>query len=192
MSGGQLRANFQMASLFSHAVAALGIGACFYQTRTPKRVWALGVLCSVIPDVDVIGFRFGIHYGDFWGHRGFTHSLFFAACLAGLAVLLAFSQAVPGLSRFTLWMYFFLSTASHGVLDALTDGGLGVAFFSPFNNARYFLPWSPIRVSPIGVSRFFTHGGLAVIQSEMLWIWLPAALLAVSAWLIRRRIALST
>jgi len=42
------------------------------------------VLCSVIPDLDAIGFRFGIHYGDFWGHRGFTHSLIFAALLAGL------------------------------------------------------------------------------------------------------------
>jgi len=189
--GRAITGNFQMASIFSHAVAALGIGACFYQPRTPKRAWVLGVLCSVIPDVDVIGFPLGIRYGDFWGHRGFTHSLLFAALLASLALLLAFRQAVPGLSRFALWMYFFLATASHGFLDAMTDGGLGVAFFSPFNNARYFLPWRPIRVSPIGISRFFTHGGLVVIQTELLWIWLPAALLMASAWLIRRRVALS-
>jgi inner membrane protein len=179
--------NFQMASVFSHAVAALGIGACFYQPRTPKRVWVVGVLCSVIPDVDVIGFRFGIHYDDFWGHRGFTHSLLFAALLASFGVLLAFRQAVPYLSRFALWMYFFLATANHGLLDAMTDGGLGVAFFSPCNNTRYFLPWRPIRVSPIGIGRFFTHGGLAVIQSELVWIWLPAAMLIVSTWLIHRQ-----
>ena len=178
---------FQMASLFSHAVVALGIGACFYQPRTPKRVWVLGVLCSVIPDVDVIGFRFGIRYGDFWGHRGFTHSLVFAAFLASFVMLLVFRQALPGLRRFALWTYFFLATASHGLLDAMTDGGLGVAFFSPFNNTRYFLPWRPIRVSPIGISRFFSQRGLEVVQSELLWIWLPAALLMVSAWLIRRR-----
>jgi inner membrane protein len=152
----------------------------------PKRVWVAGALCSVVPDLDVIGFHFGIHYGDFWGHRGFTHSLVFAGLLATLALLLAFRQAVPGVSRFALWTYLFLATASHGLLDAMTDGGLGVAFFSPFNNTRYFLPWRPIRVSPIGVTRFFSHRGLEVVQSELLWIWLPAALLLLSAWLIRR------
>ena len=48
-----------MASALSHAVAALGIGACFYQRGIPKRVWLIGAACSVIPDLDVIGFRFG-------------------------------------------------------------------------------------------------------------------------------------
>jgi inner membrane protein len=178
-----------MASVFSHAVAALGIGACFYRPGTPKRVWVAGALCSVIPDLDVIGFHFGIPYGDFWGHRGFTHSILFAALLATLVVLVAFRPGVPSLGRFALWSYFFLATASHGLLDAMTDGGLGVAFFSPFNNTRYFFAWRPIRVSPIGINRFFSHRGLEVVQSELLWIWLPAALLILVAWLIHRRTA---
>ncbi len=181
-----------MASAFSHGVAALGIGACFYRSGTSNRVWAAGVFCSVIPDLDVIGFPFGIRYGDFWGHRGFTHSLLFAALLASIVMLTGFRRAAPGLSQLPMWIYFFLATASHGLLDAMTDGGLGVAFFSPFDNHRYFLPWTPIRVSPIGVGRFFTDRGLVVLQSEFLWIWVPAALLAFSAWLIRRRVALST
>jgi inner membrane protein len=180
-----------MASVFSHAVAALAIGACFYKPGTPKRVWVTGALCSVIPDLDVLGFGFGVRYGDFWGHRGFTHSLLFAALLASAVALLLFRQAVPGFGGCSLWSYFFLATASHGLLDAMTDGGLGVAFFSPFNNARYFLPWRPIRVSPIGVSRFFTDRGLEVLKSELFWIWLPAALLVASAWLIRLRSARS-
>ena len=71
----------------------------------------------------------------------------------------------------------FLATASHGFLDAMTDGGLGVAFFSPVDNTRCFLPFTPIRVSLIGISRFFTARGFAVIRSELLWIWLPTALL---------------
>jgi len=176
-----------VASIFSHAVAALGIGACFYTPRIPKRAWAIGALCSVVPDLDVIGFRFGIRYGDFWGHRGFTHSLIFAALVAAVALIVGFRHELPSISRFSLWIYFFLATASHGLLDAMTDGGLGVAFFSPFDNRRYFLPWTPIRVSPIGIERFFTARGLAVMQTELLWIWLPAALLAISAWMIRRR-----
>ena len=65
----------------------------------------------------------------------------------------------------------------------MTDGGLGVAFFSPFHNTRYFLPWMPIRVSPIGVSRFFSQRGLEALQSELLWIWLPSALLMRLAYL---------
>jgi len=175
-----------MASAFSHAVAALSIGACFYRPGIPKRLWIVGAVCSVIPDVDVIGFGFGIHCGDFWGHRGFTHSLVFAASLAALAIILGFRDKIPSVSRVYLWAYLFLATASHGLLDSMTDGGLGIAFFSPFDNCRYFLPWRPIRVSPIGLGRFFTERGIAVIQSELVWIWVPAGLLAAAAWFLRR------
>ena len=175
-----------MASAFSHAATALSIGACFYRPRVPGRVWVAGALCSMVPDLDVLGFRLGIRYGDFWGHRGFTHSIFFAALLASAIMILVFRGAVPHLSRYVLWSYLFLATASHGFLDAMTDGGLGVAFFAPFDNRRYFLPWRPIRVSPIGVGRFFSDRGIAVLQSELLWIWLPAGLLAFSVWLMRR------
>ena len=176
-----------MASLFSDTVAALSIGSCFYRPGRAKPVLATGALCSVFPDLDVIGFRFGIRYGDFWGHRGFTHSLVFAALLAGAIATLGFRNNATGLSRFSLWTYFFLATASHGLLDAMTDGGLGVAFFSPFNNRRHFLPWTPVRVSPIGVERVFSERGLAVLQSELLWIWLPAALFVALVLFIRRR-----
>ena len=175
-----------MASLFSHAVAALGISACFYQSRIPKRVWVVGTACSLMPDIDVLGFRFGIHYGDFWGHRGFTHSVAFAACIAGIIVAAALRHGVAGMSPLLAWSYLFLVTASHGFLDAMTDGGLGVAFFAPFDNRRFFLSWTPIRVSPIGMTRFFTSRGLAVLQSEILWIWLPAIVLSVAVFLLRR------
>lgn len=82
-----------MASAFSHAVAALSLGTCFYRPGMPKRLWMAGALCSVLPDIDVIGFHFGIHYGDFWGHRGFTHSLPFAVILANFVARKGFSFA---------------------------------------------------------------------------------------------------
>jgi inner membrane protein len=175
-----------VASPLSHAVAALSIGACFYRPHIPKRVWLIGAACSAIPDLDVIGFRFGIRYADFWGHRGFTHSLVFAALIAGAVTLIGFRRGAPNLGRFPLAAYVFLATASHGVLDAMTNGGLGVAFFSPFDNGRYFLPWRPIRVSPIAVGRFFGPRGYAILQSDLLWIWLPAGLFAVLVLLLRR------
>ena len=168
-----------MATAFSHAVAALSIGTIFYKPGASKAWLAVGAVCSVLPDLDVIGFRFGIRYGDFWGHRGFTHSLVFAALIAAVALFLGFRRGLTGLSRLALWLYFFLATASHGLLDAMTDGGLGVAFFSPFDNRRYFLPWRPIHVAPIGIGRFFTARGLAIMESEFVWVWIPAALLAI-------------
>jgi inner membrane protein len=174
-----------MPSAFSHAISAAGVSACFYRPGVSTRIWIAGALFSMLPDIDVIGFRLGVHYGDFWGHRGFTHSLFFAALLAGAALMFMFPQGVPNLSRASLWVYLFVATASHGLLDAMTDGGLGVAFFAPFSNTRYFFLWTPIRVSPIGISRFFGARGLAVMQSELLWVWLPTLALAVFAWLVR-------
>jgi inner membrane protein len=153
----------------------------------PKRVWAAAALCSVLPDIDVIGFHFGIRYGDFWGHRGFTHSLLFAALLATLVAILTVRKVSPEASLLCVRIFLFLAVASHGLLDAMTNGGLGVAFFSPCNNDRYFLPWRPIRVSPIGVGTFFSERGLDVLKSELFWIWLPAALLAILVWQVRRR-----
>jgi inner membrane protein len=66
----------------------------------PKRVWVAGAVCSVLPDFDVVGFRFGIRYADFWGHRGFTHSLIFAALLAGAVAIMAFRRGTSGRGRF--------------------------------------------------------------------------------------------
>ena len=176
-----------MASGFSHAVAAFSLGTLFHSPGMPRRLWVAGALCAVAPDLDVIGFHFGVRYGDFWGHRGFTHSLVFAAAPAGIVCTLGFRRELPGAGRQWIWGCLFLATASRGFLDAMTDGGLGVAFFSPFDNHRYFFPWRPIRVSPIGIGRFFSPRGLDVLQSELLWIWLPAGLLALLVWLWRRR-----
>jgi inner membrane protein len=61
----------------------------------------------------------------------------------------------------------------------MTNGGLGVAFFAPFQNDRYFFPWRPIQVSPIGVASFFSEWGLRVVRSELQWVWLPSAIINV-------------
>ncbi len=92
----------------------------------------------------------------------------------------------------SLFFHFSLVTASHGLLDALTDGRLGAALLAPFSDVRCFFPWRPIAVSPIG-GGFFTARNLdgvprwvSVMASEVLWIWLPAALFVV-AGRVRRR-----
>jgi inner membrane protein len=135
----------------------------------------LGALCSALPDLDVIGLYFGIQYSDVWGHRGMTHSVVFAALLAGILVGVWY-RSRPAAGMAGLFLYFFLCTASHGVLDAMTNGGLGVAFFSPFDTTRYFFPLRPVLVSPIGVSEFFTEYGVRILASEAIWIWVPSCL----------------
>ena len=91
---------------------------------------------------------------------------------------IGFSEA-PSLtsSRWQLALFFFMITASHGFLDAMTDGGLGVAFFSPFDTGRYFLPWRPMEVSLIGATDFLSHRGAGVLISEIQWICSPLLVL---------------
>jgi inner membrane protein len=141
----------------------------------------VAILCSILPDFDVIGFQFGVRYGDLWGHRGMTHSLLFAVvAAAGFAVAIADSAN----ERWKLAGLLFLITASHGVLDALTNGGLGIAFFSPFDQRRYFFPWRPIWVSPIGGRALFSSSAVQVMKREI-WVWGPALALAAIVWIIR-------
>lgn len=175
-----------MPTVFTHAAAAVALGKVCARGDEPARFWLLAALCAVLPDADVVGFAFGVRYGDALGHRGLSHSLAAAVAL-GVAVALLFFRDAGVWSRPTLSLaaYFAAATASHGLLDALTDGGLGVAFFAPFDNGRYFFPVRPIEVSPIGAG-FFSRRGLAVLASEFVWVWLPSLLLVAAAWGARK------
>ncbi len=173
-----------MASAFSHIAVPAVLYASFKSETVNFRLFVLTAVCSVFPDIDVIGFKFGIPYGSQWGHRGFTHSLFFALCLASLLTI--FHRQL----QFKPWAVFWvcsLSCASHAFLDAMTNGGLGVALYWPFSLKRIFLPFRPIEVSPIGVSSFFSEWGLRVIASELVWVLLPALVLGTMGALMRVR-----
>lgn len=165
-----------MPTVFSHALAAAALGSAFRRAAWPARVWWLGAACAVLPDADVVGVYAGVPLDSLAGHRGLTHSLVFAAVIAAALASLAVPRGRP-----LLWLYLFLATASHGVLDAMTDGGIGVAFFAPFDAGRYYLPWRPIAVSPLGVRRFFSAWGAAVLLSELVWVWLPCLTFAAIA-----------
>ncbi|RPH77130.1 MAG: metal-dependent hydrolase [Nitrospiraceae bacterium] len=175
-----------MASEFSHAIVALAMGKAFQNKVLSWRELVLGAFCSVVPDLDVMGFYVGIQYGDMWGHRGLTHSVVFAALLAGILMAVWYRDK-PTVAMTGLFLYFFLCTVSHGVLDAITNGGLGVAFFSPFDTTRYFSPVRPVLVSPIGVSEFFSTYGIRVLFSEAVWIWLPSCVAFLVLRVAQRR-----
>jgi inner membrane protein len=179
-----------MPTIFSHAVAALSLSTAF-GPALPMRTRVIGAVCAMVPDLDVIGFRFGVHYTDMLGHRGLSHSILFAVLLATVLTWLEWRRVERGSLHPRTWLFLFLATASHGILDALTNGGMGIAFFAPFDTTRYFFPVTPIAVSPIGAG-FFSERGIAVIANELIWIWLPSVLfatLAMVAWRYRAKIS---
>lgn len=147
------------------------------------KVFILGIISSILPDADVLSFRFGVSYGDPLGHRGFTHSILFAILWAALLILLFHRKSA---AKLMLSFYYFLATISHGILDALTNGGKGVGFFIPFDMERYFFPFSLIEVSPMSAAKFFSEWGLDVIKSEAVWIGIPSLVVIFLVWLSRK------
>ena len=178
-----------MCTAFTHAFVALACGGAFFggQRDLPRRFWLLAPVCSAVADVDVGLHSYGVEYEDLWGHRGMMHSVVFAVGLAFIVVTWLFREYAGFLSRrwWMLMAFFVPLTASHGFLDAFTDGGLGVAFWSPFDTTRYFMPWTPISVSPIGLAGFVKYGGLQTLLSEMMWVWLPVTVLMMPVVITR-------
>lgn len=167
-----------MASAFSHPAVPLALVITLGHKIT-FRLFVFAALVSAAPDLDFLGHQLGVPYSSPWGHRGFTHSLFFAFIFA--LCVIPFSKVFK-CSRAAVFITIFFSLASHGIVDGLTNGGLGVAYFWPFNNERYFLSWRVIEVAPLSISRFFTERGIEIIKSEFYYLWLPCLL---SAGLLR-------
>jgi inner membrane protein len=164
-----------LATLISHPLPAL-ICNQFNKDLPSKRsllTWSIGL--TLLPDADVISFALGISYYDMLGHRGFTHSILFSIIIAFLIARFALRYEKAHLLRG--FLILFVSSMSHGILDALTNGGLGVGFFIPFTEQRYFFPATPIEVSPIGVRNFLSQRGLEVILSELKTVWIPGLLI---------------
>lgn len=164
-----------MPTIITHGIAAAALGTTFPKRAVPDRLIVAGVVCAIAPDVDVFAADFGCQYGDLLDHRGVTHSIVFAAFVASVAFFSVRKSLSSPKSGALAWIYLFLATVSHGLLDALTDkNGLGIPFFWPFDSTRYFFPFTPIAMSPIGTS-FFSERGLVVLLSEVRWVWIPSA-----------------
>lgn len=173
-----------MPTILSHPAVPLAVAYGLGRSAIPGRLLAAGVFASILPDCDVAAFYFHVPYAASLAHRGFSHSV---AC----ALVVALAGA--GLHRWfrtTFWragLFLFAAMASHGVLDAFTTGGSGVAFWWPWSEARYFFPVQMIEVSPLGVSRFLSWRGLKVLVSEFVWVWLPLFSVTALAAAYRRR-----
>jgi inner membrane protein len=165
-----------MPTPISHGLVAVLFGDIFSKTKSAK-FWTLSLICSVLPDIDVVAVMYIVPLEHMFGHRGFSHSMFFVLLAALLIVFFGFRE-IKHFSKewWTYAGYFFLIGLSHIIFDAMTSGGQGVGLFMPFCNERYLLPFRPIRVSPLRLMRFFTSEGKRILVSEAFWIWIPVAL----------------
>ena len=181
-----------MPTVFSHAaIGFLAAKVAAEATAPNTRIVAAAMALAALPDADAL-FISVIPYNSPLGHRGLTHSLVFAAAV-GLLVAALFSKigwARPH-SFAALALLFALVIASHGFFDAMTDGGLGVAFFAPFTNDRYFLPWRPIPVAPLSFAGLMTARGLRVIGWEigLFWTFTMGALIWDKNTMLRKILA---
>ena len=169
-------------TILTHPAVPLALAWGLGQDVISKRLLAVGVVAAVVPDLDVLAFRLGIPYAADFGHRGFSHSLLLALIVALVGASLA--RSLHSTFKRSFW-FLFVAMASHGILDAFTNGGLGVALLWPFSVERFFAPFHPIEVAPLGLSRFLSLRGIAVLWSEVLWVWLP--LFAVAAVAVASR-----
>ena len=167
-----------MPTVMSHAVVGVALGTLASFPRRRRAFWVASATVPVLPDLDVFGVALGIPFHSLLGHRGISHSLLGALAIGLTAARLLHRRLE--MPPVPLALYFGALTASHGLLDALTDGGPGVAFFAPFSGARYFFPWRPLPVSPL-LARFFSERGGYVLAAEVVLLWLPAAVVALAA-----------
>ena len=178
---------FGMPTVLTHAVVGASLSTLAPSSVPRARCAAAFAIASMFPDADVLAFSLGIPYEHHFGHRGLSHSLSFALFLAVAIGLTEYRRAgVPRLHRLWLTSLFFVALASHGLLDSLTNGGLGVGLLLPFREGRFFAPWRPLDVSPIGVQGFFSGDASGVLRSELLVVLLPLGALLATALVIRR------
>ncbi len=171
-----------MPTIFSHPAPVLAVVLMVGVRKFPFPLILFGMTCSILPDIDVLGFKLGISYDDVLGHRGFFHSLTFALIMGIVGALGAPLLRAGRVAAFCVGIF---AVASHIFFDAMTNGGLGVAAFWPFDQSRHFFDWRPIKVSPIGPRAFFTQRGVQVMLSELRWVWLPCLVAGGGAFIVR-------
>ncbi|HUI53467.1 MAG TPA: metal-dependent hydrolase [Bryobacteraceae bacterium] len=180
-----------MASAITHFIVGASLALPALGSKSLRGVlppWLIPVsagLIAVAPDLDTYAMRIlDIPRHSLFAHRGVFHSPFFlmlfCAVLAALTVGLRSPRAVWWLA--VVWS---TSAITHPLLDAMTDGGSGVMLLFPLTTQRYFFPWRPIHVSPLGVWRFFDRAG-PILRSELPFCLAAAVIGAAGLWVRRQ------
>ena len=174
-----------MPSIFAHAAAGAALGSALAPAPA-RRVWIAAAVLAALPDVDALGRPFGnLSYETaFGGHRGFTHSVLFAFLAGAVATLMLSREVASRSADVRLCLALALAIVSHGVLDALSTIGNGVAFWAPFSWTHHEFVWQPlgeIGPGPRGPTRI-----CAMLANELVWVGLPSLIVVAVARLVRR------
>jgi inner membrane protein len=177
-----------MATIMTHGIVGYTLARICVRKPVSPIYWVMAFIAPMLPDLDVLGMKYyGIPYNDCYGHRGAFHSI--AIALVAAVVLLLVYKAMVRTEGYRLnkdcFWGFFLGMTSHGLIDALTNGGLGVAVFWPANCNRYFFPWRPLEVSPLSLERFMEQG-LFIMKNEFYYVWIPCLVILILYFAIQK------
>lgn len=174
-----------MPSSFTHAIAGAAVASPLARNPVPRRFWVAAACCAALPDIDILWGRY-VTWGTWLAHRGFTHSLAFAAVVGVTTAFILFRDPQFAPVRWRYAAALALATASHCLLDGLATYGTHVMFFWPFSTHRYLLPRTVFGVPGVP----WPHSSLGrlarVAENEIKWGWIPSAVvLGVTAWIRR-------
>lgn len=120
----------------------IAVGACIGELvagkKLGKKAMLLGALGQSIPDIDFVTGYWMSTAADLLAHRGFTHSILFAAMVtAGLGYLSGRLFKANGLAMQTWYLFWGIQLFMHLFLDIFNVYGTGL--FEPFSHYRVSL-----------------------------------------------------
>jgi len=159
-----------MPSIPTHLLVGAALGQAAAQPmRSDWRFWTAALVCSALPDVDVIDSRLTCNMG-FVGHRGMTHSILFAA-LVELRPRCFSVEAERSFCGMLLCCFDDCVSWFSGCNDKRRSGNC--VLLAVRSDAILF-PWKPILVSADWTRAISSQRGAAVLGSEIIYVWLPA------------------
>ena len=123
-----------MPTVITHAAVPLCIGLGLGSKVIPPRLLFAGIILAMLPDADVLSFKFGIAYGNVFGHRGFTHSLVFAFVVPLLCVLIGRRWFRAGLIR--CWLFSESDIFGSSVLPSISLSMFTMASIARFTRSE--------------------------------------------------------
>lgn len=131
----------------THALLPIAVAVAVARRPVPWKLVVVASIAAAAPDVDSIFKKLvSIQSHSLWDHRGATHSLF-TALSAGL--LAAAMHRLLQVRALTAGVVVAAAMASHGLLDMMARGGLGVAYLWPVSSARLIADWQWIHTAPV-------------------------------------------
>jgi inner membrane protein len=120
----------------THIVLGACIGEVFVGKKIGKRALLLGAIAQSVPDIDFIASFWLSPTDDLLAHRGFTHSILFAALMTPFLAMVADRWRRPHHVAFRTWIWFFgLELFMHLLLD--TANAYGTGWLEPFSHQRF-------------------------------------------------------